>query len=735
MDLDEALRLLRGGTEGVTEWNRRRSEGEEIPELTEADLTGANLRGANLTGANLRGANLGGADLLLADLPGANLSRAYLSRANLRGANLRGANLRDANLRDANLSDANLCEADFIGADLSGADLRWAVFRPPVDEHEAEADQEENNEGEQARFPRKPDLRYANFRGADLTRADWSGLDLMGTKLQEADLTNANLRGVQSLFAERLAGANITNAKLPEEIKQFEVLEVIKDVSSNARKIYLSMLLGCAYAWLTIATTTDARLLTNSATFPLPIIRAEIQIAWFYWAAPAILLGLFVYLHLYLKVLWKGLAGLPARFPDGKPLDQRAYPWLLNGLVRRHVRKLREGRGVAEYPKEWISIFLAWWVVPLTLLGFWVRYLPRHHLPGTVWQVFLSVAVIWFGVVFYRSAALTLRGHLGEPFLWKWPWRDRRSYQAVFIVFIAALLAGLSYGAIRGVPSHEFRYREPESWVPWAFGVFGYSTFANLQEEDVSARPADYHELAIRVELATLGVNTSPFAKSEESESDDPADSTQHGVDLENLRKILLDSISGANLAGRDLRHARAERAFLVKADLRGAVLSGAALILADLSGADLTGADLRDADLTGANLRGADLTNANLTRAILAEAHLVVANLRGADLTEADLYRADLTGAYLIFANLTGVYLSEANLTAAISYLANLTGADFTEANLTGADFTKANLTGAVGLACARLVTTQGWQSASRDPELACGAEIPQPAKNETAE
>jgi uncharacterized protein YjbI with pentapeptide repeats len=361
-------------------------------------------------------------------------------------------------------------------------------------------------------------------------------------------------------------------------------------------------------------------------------------------------------------------------------------------------------------------------MVPLTLLGFWVRYLPRHHLPGTVWQVFLSVAVIGFGVVFYRSAALTLRGHLGEPFLWKWPWRDRRSYQAVFIVFIAVLLAGLSYGAIRGAPSDEFRYREPESWVPWAFGFFGYSTFASLEEKDVSARPANYHELAIQVELANLRADRLPLLNSEDSE-------------IEDLHKILLDSISGANLAGRDLRHARAERAFLVKADLRGAVLSGAALLLADLSGADLAGADLRAADLDIASLSGANLANANLTRAILTEAYLVVANLNRADLTEADLYRADLTEARLAVANLTRADLSEANLTAAILYRANLTGADFTDANLTGADFTKANLTGAVGLACATLVTTQGWQSAYRDSELACGAEIPEPAKNKTAE
>ena len=31
MDSDEALRLLKGGPDGVAEWNRRREAGEKIP--------------------------------------------------------------------------------------------------------------------------------------------------------------------------------------------------------------------------------------------------------------------------------------------------------------------------------------------------------------------------------------------------------------------------------------------------------------------------------------------------------------------------------------------------------------------------------------------------------------------------------------------------------------------------------------------------------------------------------
>ena len=58
MDLVEALRLLRGGPDGVREWNARRGNDEAIPSLIEADLRGADLREAYLGGANLGGADL-----------------------------------------------------------------------------------------------------------------------------------------------------------------------------------------------------------------------------------------------------------------------------------------------------------------------------------------------------------------------------------------------------------------------------------------------------------------------------------------------------------------------------------------------------------------------------------------------------------------------------------------------------------------------------------------------------
>jgi hypothetical protein len=143
MDRDEALKLLKGGPEGIAEWNRRRDSGEEIPHLNGVQLSGAHLNSGDLRGVDLSDADLRGAYLIRAhlnraalrgvDLSYADLRGAYLSDADLRGAYLSGAYLRhayvnSADLRGVDLSDADLREAYFHGADLSDARCLGTVF-------------------------------------------------------------------------------------------------------------------------------------------------------------------------------------------------------------------------------------------------------------------------------------------------------------------------------------------------------------------------------------------------------------------------------------------------------------------------------------------------------------------------------------------------------------------------------------------------------------------------------
>src|SRR5437016_2749703 len=100
MDRDEAIRLLGGGRQGIAEWNRRRGDGETIPDLSGASLSGAGLGGAFLSMADLRWAMLIDANLRGADLHGAEFN----------GTDLRGADLAECRCRDTVFSAVNLSE-------------------------------------------------------------------------------------------------------------------------------------------------------------------------------------------------------------------------------------------------------------------------------------------------------------------------------------------------------------------------------------------------------------------------------------------------------------------------------------------------------------------------------------------------------------------------------------------------------------------------------------------------
>jgi uncharacterized protein YjbI with pentapeptide repeats len=551
-------------------------------DLTRANLQGADLQGADLQDAVLRGADLTEAQLQKAKLPGAELHGVDLSRATLRGADLtgaklpgadlQGADLQDTVLRGADLTGAKLPGADFQGADLQdtvlrGADLleahlrgvaRWRAWRRKrasgqksflrgvlQDWHDAGLQRAQLRGANLARA----DLEGAQLRGADLTEAqlqkaklrgaELHGVDLSRATLDGADLTEADLHGAilqkakfanaRGLLLVKLAAADLRNADLPSPLDKFDdaakgTLEHVSETSRNAGTVFFTMLAACAYSWLTIATTTDVELLAGSKALKLPIIDTEIPTVGFYVAAPLLLLAVYCYLHLYLQRLWVGLSRLPAWFPDGLPLHEKVYPWLLTGLVRSYIMWLRPDRPFTQRLESWISTFLAWWIVPLTLLWFWERSWPRHGFYFTVILAVLGCVGVIFGLFFYSMAGRTLHGH---------EYLHRRRKFAYFAsgVAVVGIIGALSLGALcgyRGVCGLDGSFPTGVSstldWLGRTFDSRGL-TYAYLYEADL------------------------------------------RNADLE-----------GMNLIGADLR----------KAQLQGADLSQADLLAADLSGADL---------------------------------------------------------------------------------------------------------------------------------------------------
>ena len=230
MNREEAIALLRGGPDGVKEWNRRTlptvqswqgllgalqkkpyprfREGlaafrvflnagihlalfagtEQREKSAMPDLSGANLEGADLTQANLIGVNLA-----KANLSKANLTKALLVIADLGESRLEKATFCDAILDGANLKGARCCEADFSRSSMECAILSQA------------------------------DLRHANLQqcgldGADLTGADLTSAILFHARLCGADLTDAKLIKARLedafLYCATLCRADLSNAEL-----------------------------------------------------------------------------------------------------------------------------------------------------------------------------------------------------------------------------------------------------------------------------------------------------------------------------------------------------------------------------------------------------------------------------------------------------------------------------------------------------------------------------------------
>ena len=195
--------------------------------------------------------------------------------------------------------------------------------------------------------------------------------------------------------------------RLPETLSFDARLDYVAESSQNARPAFLSILLSCVFVILTVFSTTDAALLANASLALLPDLSLDIPAASFFWVAPFLLLGLYVYLHLQMSGIGETLAELPRVFPDGTPLEKRAYPWMATNLLRM------KGGWPSFRLEELVAIVLLWGVVPLTLTAVWVRYLPLRNWVLSGVHVALIVLCVWAAMrLFAQTVATMSRGRL-----------------------------------------------------------------------------------------------------------------------------------------------------------------------------------------------------------------------------------------------------------------------------------------------------------------------------------
>lgn len=539
-----------------------------------AVLSEANLQDADLEHTLLEGGRLQSTNLQNAILRGSDLQHAFLHKTNLQGADLYEANLQEATLQEANLQGANLMRANLRQAELCASNLQRAFLK------EAQL-QGANLQG--------ANLQGANLNQAILRSADLQGAKLQSCNLQDASLQHANLQHTDftdctGLVASQFAGSDLSGAKFSPDTLLFSGLDTVRDLTRQVRRLFLFILCISFLAWLCINATTDARLLTSAPAALFPNLTLPIPTVAVFNLLPILLALLYIYQHLYLQRLWEELATLPAVFPDGRPLDRAIHPWLPNGLIRAHNRRLCQNRPPLSHLQTSLSCFLLWWLVPSTLLAFWLRGLPRHDWLMTFSHLNITILTCGFAILFQSLARTALQG---RPFR-----RYKHGALAILLTgMILTVLSCISFGALTGTPPHVFANNQAKANLTWPFSAAGLQRI---------------------VPQLLIAIGHGPFAELAEAEL-----STQRRPPASSSEKE--HTIHGADLSQMNLRYANAVGAFLVNADLRATNLVGADLRYADLQGAQLQGANLFRANLKGANLRDATgLTRGQLQTALV---------------------------------------------------------------------------------------------------------------------
>ncbi len=457
----------------------------------------------------------------------------------------------------------------------------------------------------------------------------------------------------------------LTNEQIEQHLNQ------VAAISENARGTWFSLILVLLFSVIAVAGVEDKDFFVFGAGLSLPVIGYAVPVASFFYAAPAIVLGLYAYLHLYLLNLWHLIGELPCELPDGRQLEDAIYPWIATNAVISIRRK--EGHRPFTWLTRLVVFLLVWCAAPGALLYLWWRSVVPHDLLLTSWAGLLAGAALIGGTMSLCACFVAVSSNNIS--------RSQRhkdlGYGIIALSFALAVFV-LVAGELRSKGRYE------TGWIKLGFDEYLYS--AQLYRVELVERPKDWlpHEEAFEKFKARYR-NLTRFELLGQKGKDDWVSAAREAFLKERTSQI--DSLKQRELRGIDLRKADLRQAFmagidLTDANLRGANLNEGVLELSELNHANLNGAKLIRAELNEVKLNGAVLDRVMLHNATMNGAELINAELNYTEFNGAELNHAELNGAKLNGAKLNGAKLNEAKLNEA-----KLNGAELNHAELNGAD------------------------------------------------
>jgi uncharacterized protein YjbI with pentapeptide repeats len=601
------------------------------------------------------------------------------------------------------------------------------------------------------------DLSNTTWTGEDFSNCDLSGANLSSCQFRNANFNNANLWNADlkdsdlseaiNLLPAQLSGTDLTRAKLPQELETFEPLTSVERLSQSAANVFLTILAVVAYTFLTIATTKDSELVTNSASSKLPVIGVDIPIVPFFVVTPLLLTALFAYFHIYLVRLWEAIAQLPAIFPNGRRLDEKTYPWLLNDMVREYVPRLHQPAPPLSLTQAILCIFAGYWLVPITLACICLYLFRVQNWPIIIFHLLLLALAVsgscysthLANITLSRNAdAKTPTARLSRLIGAWWGLPQGLVVLAITLGFAFTVLECDHHLSNKKTPGFIALWRTAGTLLRDRLTSLGLRTAPKVEDADLSTRPANWTGLPnnIRTELAQtkparfttkswrrLTAKGSFLAHAELGDPQSPTSADFKYGDFTNATlyratfshvdfteskfvyaKLALENVEFKPLPpdqlaeayridkgpwittteSADILNCRFNNTSFKEANLQYVLIRYSEFISVKFAGAHCAGAIFLGCQLDRTDFTGADLRWAHIAKTLVANRYPEKVNFESADCSDASFERYNL---------------ARSDFKNAVLRRAKFVNVDLTDANLEGAVLDQTDFTSATGL------------------------------------
>lgn len=460
------------------------------------------------------------------------------------------------------------------------------------------------------------------------------------------------------------------------------------ETSATIRRTFLFILGASIYCAITLAGSSDSRLIRGGDIVKLPVLNYEVNFNAFLIGAPMILIGLYLYLHIFI-----------AEHRLHPPPQDKIVPML--GNFKQAV-------------PQFVAWLLYYWLVPATLAMFAWKVFPIEDYDvftlspddEDILSRYFKLHIILTGALAISSLALQIRRGPRE-----WLWIRILFLFCFFLIgallFLYALThrqldlrwANLSEENLAGIKIPESLLRGAN--LRKAILSEADLTGANLIEANLFGAHLDHARLDMaKLERANIACGELANANLDNTDMDE--------VDLSyaNLENSTLYNVRlyGATLIGANFRNSKVEgeRSRLVRADFSGANLTDINWVCVDMRQSILTGGvRMARAKLTGDNsgncdfdLSGSKLASVNMSGAVVSGVNFDSADMTFANLNATTISDSDFQGADLSHATFLGsVEIYRSNFSNTILHHAEFNAANVVDSDFSSAEFKNANL------------------------------------------